>query len=96
MEKESEKKFVFCDLSHGPDKYFHYSDDEMEDDKTEDNDGVFFLDTRKPDIADFMIRGQIYGAEQDLIFLTSLLECRKQVGFIKFHSWSEFKKWTPK
>ena len=29
MEKESEKKFAFCDLSHGPDEYFYYDTDEM-------------------------------------------------------------------
>ena len=84
MEKESKKQFAFCDLSHGPDKYFHYDTDEMEDDKSEDNDGMFFLDVRKPEIADFMIRGQIYGAETDLRFLTSLLECRKQSGSSDF------------
>ena len=56
----------------------------MGDGKQEDEKDAFFLDVTKPGIGDFMIGGQIYGAEMDLIFLTNLLEARKQLGSSKF------------
>ena len=48
----------------------------------EDDNDVFFLDQTKPGIADFMIGGQIYGAEMDLIFMTSLLKAREK-GWVR-------------
>ena len=56
----------------------------MGDGKQEDEKDAFFLDVTKPGIGDFMIGGQIYGAEMDLIFLTNLLEARKQLGSSNF------------
>ena len=72
-------------LGHKNDKYLDYDDEEWrDDDRTQDNNTPFFLDMTKPGVGDFMIGGQIYGAEMDLIFLTNLLEARKQFGLIRF------------
>ena len=78
-------------LWHKKDKYLNYDDDEMGDGKKEDDKDAFVLDLTKPGIGDFMIGGQIYGAKMDLIFLTNLLEARKQLGSSNFIFKSYFK-----